>query len=92
MTQAYPLHWPPGFPRTVNSSGRPFRQTVDTATKNLMESLRLFARDTGRDITGLTVSSNVTLLHMEPKDPGVAIYFRWDKMDCCPVDLLSLVD
>lgn len=83
MTQAYPLAWPVGVPRTKNPSGKPFRQSIDTAINNLTDSLRLFARDTGRDITSLMVSSNVTLMKMEPKDPGIAIYFRWDNMDCC---------
>ena len=83
MTQAYPLHWPVGFPRTKTPKGMPFRQTIDTSVNNLTQTLRLFARDTARDITGLIMSSNVTLMNMEPKDPGIAVYFRWDGIDCC---------
>lgn len=83
MTTAYPLHWPLGMPRTKAPSGRPFRQSVSTAASNLREVLRLFGKDTGRGVSDLLVSSNVTLMADEPKDPGVAIYFRWDNMDCC---------
>lgn len=83
MTQAYPLYWPIGMPRTKSPGGKPFRQTIDTAINNLTGTLRLFARDTGKDILNLIVSSNVTLMAMEPRDPGVAAYFRWDDIDCC---------
>ena len=83
MTQAYPLHWPMGFERTKGPSGKPFRQTVNTAASNLSDSLRLFGRDTGKGVTNLMVSSNVTLMEAEPRDPGVAVYFRWDGIDCC---------
>lgn len=83
MTQAYPLHWPLGFPRSDKRAGRPFRQTSSTAASNLMDTLRLFARDTGRDVKNIIASSNATLLKEEPQDPGVAVYFRWDGIDCC---------
>lgn len=83
MTQAYPLHWPPGFPRTARQVRSQFRTSLDGSVRNVTESLRSFARDTGKDITNLIVSSNVTLMQMAPRDPGVAVYFTWDKIDCC---------
>ena len=83
MTQAYPLHWPPGFPRTAKPIRSQFRTTLNGAVSNVTESLRSFARDTGKDITSLVVSSNVTLMQMNPRDAGVAVYFRWDGIDCC---------
>lgn len=92
MTQAYPLVWPLGFQRTEPSRRRnsQFRTGVDAALQNVITSLRAFAKDSGKDVSSLTVSSNITLLHDQPKDPGVAVYFRWDNMDCCiPVDRYS---
>ncbi|MFN4283479.1 MAG: J domain-containing protein [Alphaproteobacteria bacterium] len=83
MTQAYPLHWPQGYARTKTPAGRPFRQSVNTAVDNLMAALRLFGKDTGLPVSDIVISSNVTLMKMEPEDPGIAVYFRWDNMDCC---------
>lgn len=83
MTQAYPLHWPRGMPRTKSPGGSQFRTELSSAVNNLTNSLRAFARDSGKGITSLVVSSNVTLMNERPQDPGVAVYFRWDNMDCC---------
>jgi hypothetical protein len=71
------------IPRTKSPGGKPFRQTTSTAASGLMASLRLFARDTSKDITNLIVSSNVTMMDETPRDPGVAAYFRRDGIDCC---------
>ena len=82
MTQAYPLHWPRGFPRTKSPRRSQFRTGLDGAVRNVTESLRAFAKDSGKDIVNLIISSNVTLMNMTPADAGVAIYFRWDEIDC----------
>lgn len=83
MTQAYPLHWPLGYPRTKYPGRSQFRTTLDTAANNVTKALRSFAKDSGKDIVNLVVSSNVTLMNANPKDSGVALYFTWDNMDCC---------
>lgn len=83
MTVAYPLHWPQGLARTKNPSRSKFRSSTATAINNLTGSLRHFAKETERDISSLVVSSNATLLNESPRDAGVAVYFRWDNMDCC---------
>lgn len=83
MTQAYPLHWPLGFPRTKSPTRSQFRTAYDGAYSNAMASLRAFAKDTGRDVTNVIVSSNITMMIESPKDGGVALYFRWDGLDCC---------
>lgn len=82
MTQAYPLHWPPGFPRSRPARSQ-FRVSLDGAVQNVTTSLRAFAKDSGKDIVNLIISSNVTLMTMDPKDGGVAVYFTWDRIDCC---------
>lgn len=83
MTTAYPLHWPMGFPRTKFAESARFRTGYDQAVSNVTKSLRAFARDSGKDVMNLTISSNVTMMKQEPPDGGVAVYFRWDNLDCC---------
>jgi hypothetical protein len=48
-----------------------------------MSEIRLFGKDSGKDVTNVVVSSNVTLTSPRPADAGIAVYFRWDNMDCC---------
>ena len=50
---------------------------------NVTSALRAFARDSGKDIVNVIVSSNVTMMKTQPSDAGVAVYFTWDNMDCC---------
>lgn len=83
MTVAYPLHWPVGYPRTKGKVSSRFQTTINGAVKNVQNELRLFGKDTERDVKDLVISSNVTLSETRPADPGVAIYFRWDGIDCC---------
>jgi hypothetical protein len=71
VTQAYPLHWPMGFPRTKAAGRSQFRTEYDGAYSNAMKSLRSFAVDTGRDVTNVIVSSNITMLNSSPKDAGL---------------------
>lgn len=83
MTQAYPLHWPAGWPRTSRSTDSRFKVTVYQAVKNVQEELRRFGNDTGKRVENVVISSNVALGIEKPTDPGVAVYFRWDNMDAC---------
>jgi len=83
MTQAYPLHWPLGFPRTQHAGNSQFRTSYDAAVANVTNSLRRFSQESRKDIVNLIISSNVTMMQDTPKDGGVAVYFRWDNMDCC---------
>lgn len=92
MTQAYPLHWPQGFPRTTNPGHSKFRTAFDGAHMNVMKSLRAFAGDSRKDVQNVIVSSNITMMNERPRDAGVAVYFRWDNTDCCiAVDRYSSV-
>lgn len=83
MTQAYPLHWPTGMARTAQRTSSKFSTSVSQAAKNVLDELRRFGNDSGRKVENIVVSSNVTLTEQRPKDPGVAVYFRWDNIDCC---------
>lgn len=84
---AFPLAWPPGFPRSTRRDPGKFKTTLEAALKNVESSLRLFGTDSGKPVTGIIISSNYTLGTRSPADPGVAVYFTWDGMQVCiPVD------
>lgn len=90
MTEAYPLKWPEGWPKTPADErevGQNFRSgesrtlpTFDSGRKDVIEELRKLG------ITTCVISSNVDVrqdgrprTHVDPnraiRDPGVAIYF-----------------
>ncbi len=93
MTQAYPLQWPEGWPRTspaMRYHGKRFergdwrsgykRPTIDQTRRELAEELeRLGARN-------IVLSTNVELRldgqpysgRRAPDDPGIAVYFTLD--------------
>lgn len=84
---AYPLTWPSQFPRAKHREDGRFKTALPIAIKNVQTSLRGFASDSGKQLKGLTISSNVTLGSDAPSDPGVAVWFEWDDMQVCiPVD------
>lgn len=84
---AYPLHWPAGFPRSKNLKESRFKTTLPQAISNVKDSLRLFGSDSGKKLSDVVISSNVTLGVSNPADPGVAVYFTWDGLQVCiPVD------
>jgi hypothetical protein len=80
---AYPLHWPPGFPRAKQREKGAFKTTLAGALGNVQDSLRKFAADSGKKLDGVVMSSNVTLGVQRPEDPGVAVWFTWDGMGVC---------
>lgn len=91
--QAYPLHWPQGWARSTSRRSSRFNTGVSAAVKNVMDELRRFGNDSTRAVSDIMISSNVTLTDQKPQDPGVAVYFRWDGIDCCiAVDLYSKVE
>lgn len=71
-SQAYPLSWPKGWPRTEQFKREQsrFDQTLSAALANLRREIDLM---NGK---GLTLSSNCTLGHDRPADPGVVAYFN----------------
>lgn len=81
--EAYPLHWPDGFPRTERKIDSRFKTTLQAALKNVNHSMQLFSSDSGKKVTDITISSNVTLGMQNPKESGVAIWFTWDESHLC---------
>lgn len=75
--QRYPLHWPQGWPRTLQPVYSRFRTTFSNARSELFEELRrLKASD-------VTLSTNIPLkTNGEPyanyrlDDKGIAVYFK----------------
>lgn len=69
--QAYPLHWPAGWPRTSMPSSSKFGdRSVYQAVSEIERQLELLKA------TGMVISSNVTLGASSPKDKGVCVYFH----------------
>lgn len=90
----YPLAWPQNIPRWkgVRQPGA-FKTTLHRAMENVTDSLRRFGADSGKTVSDVVVSSNVTLGANNPPDPGVAIWFKWDGLSICiPVDRYSKVE
>lgn len=80
------------MPRSRMRERGKFSATLASALKNVETSLRLFAKDSGKGISALTISSNVTLGREGPTDPGVAVWFTWDEIQVCiPVDRYQTV-
>lgn len=87
MPSHYPLEWPPGLPRSQTRVKSAFRVSRAQALVDLEDALRLFGQDTGRKVSGVVISSNVTLGREKPSDPGIAVYFEWDgAVRCIAVD------
>jgi len=83
VTQQFPLQWPDGMPRTARHQPSPFRSTLASALKNVRGSIVAFGKDSGRQVTDVIISSNVTLGVDRPSDPGVSLWFTWDEGQRC---------
>lgn len=83
MTTAYPLSWPDTMPRARSREPGRFQTTLAQALRNVEDSLRLFGNDSGKPISGVVLSSNVTLGVNKPEDPGVAVWFTWENQQLC---------
>lgn len=80
---AFPLTWPHAFPRSKLRERGAFKTTLIGALKNVEDSLRKFATDSGKKLESIVMSSNVTLGVQRPDDPGVAVWFTWDGLGVC---------
>ena len=90
----FPLQWPDSLPRySRQREAGQFRTSLQTAIKNVKDSLRLFAADSGKVMTNIVISSNATLGVDKPADPGVAVWFIWDGLTVCiPVDRYAKIE
>ena len=91
---SYPLSWPEGFPRSKGPGEySQFDTTLFKALENVEDELRLFAKNSGKQLKDLIISSNYSLSEQKPGDPGVAVYFTWDdERTCIPVDKYRTVE
>lgn len=89
----YPLAWPETMPRSKHREAGRFQTTLPAAIKNVQGSLALFAKDSGKALSNVVISSNVTLGQNSPADPGVSVWFVWDGLSVCiPVDRYAKVE
>lgn len=82
-SQEFPLSWPQGWPRTASPGSSQFKTTLSQAIKNVEDELGRFAKDSGKRVESIMVSSNFSLTVRNPKDSGVAVYFTWDGIPTC---------
>ena len=80
---AFPLQWPTMVPHAAAQERSPFKVSLARAVSDLKDSLRLFGQESGKPISDVVISSNVTLGQNRPKDSGVAVYFEWDGAQRC---------
>ncbi len=93
MSTPYPLAWPENMPRSKARENGRFKTSLSAAMTNVSGSLQLFGKDSGKAVSNVVISSNVTLGVSRPADPGVAIWFVWDGLSVCiPVDRYSTVE
>lgn len=92
MIEAYPLHWPEGWPKTEQwkRESSKFKSTVAVARDELFAEI---GRLRGRYFCGPEpiLSTNIELRQdgiphanrRNPDDPGVAVYFEYKKQGYC---------
>ena len=90
---SYPLHWPEAFPRNSRPASSRFDTTLFQALENVQSELALLAKDSGKKLEDIVISSNYSLTETKPKEPGVAVWFHWDgEQVCIPVDRYDKVE
>lgn len=94
MVDAYPLQWPPTWPRTEYTRSAKFKTPFSYARNALLNELKLLGA------TNVVISTNMMirqdgLLYAKqrmPDDRGVAVYFtRNGEQQCIPCDKWSTV-
>lgn len=85
MTEAYPLQWPQGKPRTTNPKKSAFDTSQQKSQMGLMRELKLLGA------SNIVLSSNMVLRNdglpyanqSQPSDTGVAVYFTYKENQVC---------
>ncbi|WP_417261653.1 hypothetical protein [Celeribacter sp.] len=95
MTQAYPLQWPTGRPRTKSRGSSKFSVTPRKAFTELMDELSRFGAATPVVSTNCALRQDGTpyadALDDSLPDPGVAVYFtRKKRLVCLACDTYKL--
>lgn len=84
---AFPLCWPPNFPRCKTREKGKFSTSLSAALSNVETSLKRFGSDSDKSVSNIVLSSNCSLGFSRPTDPGIAVWFVWDGLQVCiPVD------
>ncbi len=92
MIPPFPLLWPDGHPRVKSRERSAFRTGFSQALKNVKDSLRLFAHDSGTALSSVQITSNASFMDEKPADPGIAVWFEWDgALRCIAVDRYQTV-
>ncbi len=95
MIDAYPLQWPPAWPRTDYPRHAQFQTSFVGARNNLLRELKLLGA------TDVIISSNISLRQdglpyagqRQPEDRGIAVYFNLDgNPQCIPCDKWTTTD
>lgn len=82
MAESFPLSWPDRYPRTTDRRRAPFKTSFDRAVRGLFSELKLL----GAPDWNVILSTNIPVRRdgrpyaqmSNPKDPGVAVYFRFN--------------
>lgn len=89
MIEAYPLYWPPAWPRTKHPDYARFKTSFGRARNQLLRELNLLGA------TNIVISSNIALRRdgipysgqRQPEDTGIAVYFDLNgENQCIPCD------
>jgi DnaJ-domain-containing protein 1 len=89
VTEAYPLSWPMGWPRSERPQWSSFKVTQDQAQRGIARELALLGA------TSVLISTNIPLRKdglpysnfRQPSDQGVAVYFHLNgNQQCIPCD------
>lgn len=90
MTQAYPLAWPEGWPRTGAGLRERWPASPPPAVAKALAEVQDELRRLG--VTNVVLSSNVSLGAENPSDPGVVAYGLYQKQQIAiPCDRWSTV-
>ncbi len=98
MTEAYPLQWPAGWPRTPSHKRQPSRFSPGALSSEARDCVAELHRLGARNAV---ISTNVELRQdglpysnrRKPDDPGVAVYFTYEKrQQCIPCDRWATVE
>jgi len=92
-TEAYPLSWPEGRPRTASHrrENARFRTTFTSARDDVVHQVEMLVGRYNRREANVVVSTNIALRRdglplasqRAPDDPGVAVYFHYKKRQMC---------
>lgn len=96
MINAYPLQWPPGWPRTTQHRPSKFgTYTFEQMRREVLRELKLLRA------TDIVISSNLRLRQdgypysgqRQPDDVGLAVYFKLNGEDqCIPCDKWNRIE